>query len=113
MDSSSISDEVRVQGRQVGQLSSAFAWTNRTTRGAFELLTSDEQWTWTLETLDSERSDLLRAQTLAISLRRLLEGQGGPCLVTDFAMLAMRGVDWHQLVEQLVVHRYKLLRRGG
>jgi hypothetical protein len=112
MSSSPNSDEIRVQARQVGQLSKPFEWANETTRRAFDLLTSEEQWAWTSETLDYERSDLLRAQTLAVNLRRLLEAQGGPCLVTDFAMMAMRHVDWGQLVEQLILYRFKLSRQG-
>jgi hypothetical protein len=108
---SSSSDEIQIQGRQVGEFSHAFEWTNPTTQRAFEMLASEQHWPWTEETLASQRSDLLRAQTLAVSLRLLFEAQGGDSLVTDFAVLTMRNVDWDQLVEQLVIHRYKLQRQ--
>jgi hypothetical protein len=108
---SSDSDEIQVQARQVGEFSHAFEWTNPMTQRAFELLASEQHWAWTDKTLASQSSDQLRAQTLAVSLRLLFEAQGGASLVTEFAVLAMRNVDWDQLIEQLVIHRYKLKRQ--
>jgi hypothetical protein len=98
---------IEVLGTPAGCHGKAFAWDNQATAEAFDILTESDNWSWTLETLNQDIPDALRAQRLAVNVRSLIEAQCGGGMTGRFALVGMRRVNWSQLVEQLVIYRIR------